>query len=54
MIRHPERKNKELRYKWFFENKNQYLDDLFLCCIYVQQHLVVKQKLKDFDNFTIE
>ena len=54
LIRHPERKNKELRYKWFFENKNQYLDDLFLCCIYVQQHLVVKQKLKDFDNFTIE
>lgn len=48
IIRHPEQKKKEAKYKWFFDDCISNMDKLFLLCLYVQQRVVVKEILDEF------
>lgn len=49
LVRHPEVKKDEKEYKWFFENKKQYLDELFMACIFIQQYDLTKALINKFE-----
>ena len=50
LIRHPEIKKKENMYKWFYEDKSSYLDELFMLCIFVKEYDISNQTIAEFEN----
>ena len=50
LLRHPEMKKTENKYKWFYENECEYLDKLFSMCLFVQHYAITKNTLKDFNQ----
>lgn len=50
LIRHPETKKDDIQYKWFFNNKEEYIDSIFLMCIFVKEYDITKQTIKKFES----
>lgn len=48
LLRHSEVKKSETGYKWFNDDKEKYLDDLFSMCVFVEEYELVKENLKVF------
>ncbi|MDD4157407.1 MAG: hypothetical protein PHY08_12630, partial [Candidatus Cloacimonetes bacterium] len=54
LIRHSELKKNEENYKWFFENKGDYIDDIFMMCIFVKEYEITKTNIKKFESLKKE
>ncbi|MCR5308421.1 MAG: hypothetical protein K6E24_05455, partial [bacterium] len=50
LIRHPEIKKNESQYKWFFNDKKAYLDELFMLCVFVKEYDLSKDTIKEFEG----
>lgn len=50
MLRHPEINKDMKQYSWFYKSKNQYYDDIFQLCIFVQHHDIARQTINEFNN----
>lgn len=50
LIRHPKEKVNEQQYKWFFDNKSDYLDKLFSMCVFVQSYSINRELVNEFEN----
>lgn len=50
LLRHSEVKKSETGYKWFNDDKEKNLDDLFSMCVFVEQYQLVKENLKVFKD----
>lgn len=50
LIRHSEEKKEEPAYKWFYENKSKYLDDIFSLCLFAQHYFLAKETISMFDH----
>lgn len=52
LLRHPELNKSKGQYKWFYQKENEYLDDLFLMVLFVQQYKLTKEIVNKFDKKT--
>lgn len=50
LLRHPEMKKNDEKYKWFYEDESKYLDELFSMCLFVQHYSLTKMTLKEFEE----
>ena len=50
LIRHPELKKEETQYGWFFKDKNSYLDDMFMLCVFVKEYDISKSTIREFEE----
>lgn len=50
LVRHPETKKEQKEYRWYFSDKKQYLDDLFMMCLFIQQYDISNNIVCEFDR----
>ncbi len=50
LFRHPEDKKENPKYKWFFKDKNKYLDEIFMMCIFVKEYDITKNNIKKYEE----
>ena len=50
LFRHPEDKKENPEYKWFFKDKNKYLDEIFMMCIFVKEYDITKNNIKKYEE----
>lgn len=54
LIRHPKTYENRPEYKWFYDEKDKYLDELFSLCIYVQHLVIMKEIVNNLDELKKE
>lgn len=50
LFRHPETKKNEPQYKWFYNNKSKYIDNVFALCLFSQQYSLSKEIIDEFES----
>ncbi len=50
LFRHPEVKKEEKKYQWYFNNKEKYIDEIFMMCMFLKEYEITKETLTKFNN----